>query len=58
MIKIVKSISQPLDEETDFKAIKRLAETAVFSSVKAAQLIHKNLPSDHDNFWDGIKIKV
>ena len=32
-----------------------IVETAVFSSVKAAQLIHKNLPSNHDNFWDGIK---
>ena len=31
-IKIVKSKSQPLDEETDFKVIKKLAETAVFSS--------------------------
>ncbi len=31
-IKIVKSKSHPLDEETDFKVIKKLAETAVFSS--------------------------
>ena len=31
-IKIVKSKSQPLDEETDFRAIKKLAETADFSS--------------------------
>ena len=31
-IKIIKSNSQPLDEETDFKVIKKLAETAVFSS--------------------------
>ena len=31
-IKIVKSKSQPLDEETDFKVIKKLAEIAVFSS--------------------------
>ena len=31
-IKIVKSKSQPLREEADFKAIKRLAEKAVFSS--------------------------
>ena len=31
-IKIVKSKSQPLNEETDFKVIKKLAETAVFSS--------------------------
>ncbi len=30
-MKIVKSNSQPLHEETDFKAIKKLAETAVFS---------------------------
>lgn len=31
-LKIVKSNSQPLHEETDFKAIKKLAEKAVFSS--------------------------
>ena len=31
-MKIVKSNSQPLHEENDFKAIKKLAETAVFSS--------------------------
>ena len=31
-IKIVKSKSQPLDEEADFKVIKKLAERAVFSS--------------------------
>ena len=31
-IKIVKSKSQPLDEETDFKAIKKLAENAIFLS--------------------------
>ena len=31
-IKIVKSKSRPLHEETDFKAIKKLAETAVFTS--------------------------
>ena len=31
-IKIVKSKSQPLHEDTDFKAIKKLAETAVFLS--------------------------
>ena len=31
-IKIVKSKSQPLDGETDFKVIKKLAEIAVFSS--------------------------
>ena len=31
-IKFVKSKSKPLHEETDFKAIKKLAETAVFSS--------------------------
>ena len=31
-IKIVKSKSQPLHEETDFKAIKKLAETADFTS--------------------------
>ena len=31
-IKIVKSKSQPLDEETDFKVIKKLSEIAVFSS--------------------------
>ena len=31
-IKIVKSKSQPLDEEYDFKVIKKLAETAIFSS--------------------------
>ena len=35
-IKIVKSKSQPLDEETDFKVIKKLAETAVFSSQATA----------------------
>ncbi len=32
-IKIVKSKSQPLHEETDFKAIKKLAERAVFSTL-------------------------
>ncbi len=31
-MKFVKSKSQPLDEETDFKVIKKLAEKAVFSS--------------------------
>ncbi len=31
-VKIVKSKSRPLNEETDFKTIKNLAETAVFSS--------------------------
>ncbi len=31
-MKIVKSNSQPLHEETDFKAIKKIAETAVFAS--------------------------
>ena len=31
-IKIVKSKSQPLDKETDFKVIKKLSEAAVFSS--------------------------
>ena len=33
-IKIVKSKSQPLDNETDFKVIKKLAEKAVFLSSK------------------------
>ena len=31
-MKIVKSKSRPLDEQTDFKVIKKIAETAIFSS--------------------------
>ncbi len=40
-IKIVKSRSQPLHEDADFKAIKKLAETTVFSS-----LIHHGTITD------------
>ena len=38
-IKIVKSNSKPLHEETDFKAIKKLAEKAIFSSSKDRGII-------------------
>ena len=39
-MKIVKSGSQPLDEETDFKVIKRLAETQAWTDVGHSGNIH------------------
>ena len=53
-IKIVKSKSRPLDEESDFKAIKKLAETAVFLSPNNRGIITDRSIEARDAYVDKV----